>query len=67
MEFLIVNVQTNTDLVSTDDCCDAISQTINYVANGVTAELFVCNESIWYGWDYANEFMGLRPKTPPTR
>ena len=67
MKFLVVNVDDNVDILETPDCCQAISEVIMQVENGVSAELFVEKENNWYGWNLVDGFIGPRPKTPPTR
>jgi len=67
MKFLIVDVANNVEILETTDCCNAIEIAVAEVNNGVSAELFFELAGTWYGWVNELDFMGTRPKHPPTR
>lgn len=68
MNFLLIDIPNNTELLETTDCCEAIAATIAQVTNDVHAELFVYYNDEWFSWTLDTlDFIGPRPKTPPTR
>jgi hypothetical protein len=67
MNFLLVDIPNNTELLETTDCCEAVEATIAKVENGVQAELYLYRNEQWYTWNNEFGFIGPRPKNPPTR
>lgn len=68
MNFLVVDVENNVEILETSVCTEAIEEAITQVmSNNVKAELFVEMSDQWYGWTNELGFIGTRPKHPPTR
>ncbi len=67
MNYLVVDVANNVEILETQNCGQAIESVITEVANDVSAELFVEKDEVWYGWTNELGFIGPRPKHPPTR
>jgi len=65
--YLVVDIENNTDILETTDACEAIEQMVTSIANNVKAELFFVLNDQWYGWIQENGFVGGHPKTPPTK
>jgi len=67
MNYLLIDIPNNTELLETENCSEAIEATIAQVGAGVHAELFVYHSEAWYSWTSELGFIGPRPKHPPTR
>lgn len=67
MNCLIINTDTNTEMLEIENCCEAIEYTVAQVSSGVKAEMYVYHNEIWFSWTNELGFIGPRPKTPPTR
>lgn len=67
MNYLLIDIPNNTEILETTEASDAISELLSHSAAGNEVELFIENSGIWFGWTDYLGFIGPRPKHPPTR